>query len=109
MLRGLERVWVIGIAGIGEISAAGAQQFLDLVDCLASDAARLALLNVAVEFDEGPIGAGLHGFSCPIGHGRKQSKAFLERGVIANRVHGHGIYLLSVSLQVTASAVVQPP
>jgi hypothetical protein len=31
---------------------------------------------VAVEFDEGPIGAGLHGFSCPIGHGRKQSKAF---------------------------------
>jgi hypothetical protein len=61
-----------------------------IVDRFASDAAPLARLNAAVQFDEGLIGAGPHGFSCPIGRGRKLSKAFLEGGVIANRVHGIG-------------------
>jgi hypothetical protein len=80
VLRCVEHERVIRIAGIDEISAAGGQQFLDLVDCLVSDVAWLALIEV-----------------------------FLEGGVIANRVHEHGIYILSVSVQVIASAVAQPP
>jgi hypothetical protein len=67
VLRCIEHERVIGIAGIGEISTAGAQRFLDPVDCFISDAAPLTRLNVTVQFD----------------------------GVIANRVHGHGIYVLS--------------
>ena len=46
---------VIGIAGVDEIDAAGPQQVLDLVDCLV--VARLARLNLALQIDEGAIGA----------------------------------------------------
>ena len=56
-VRCLERVWVIGIAGIGSFSAAGAQQF-SILSIVLSVTCWVALLNVAIEFDEGAIGAG---------------------------------------------------
>src|SRR5262245_20985369 len=55
--RCVERERVIGIAAIDEIAAAGAEHFLDPVDCLARDAGRLARLNLRLQLDEGPIGA----------------------------------------------------
>jgi len=47
---------VVGIAGIHKIRAAGAQQSFHLLGCCLDHTARLAGLNLALQFDERPIG-----------------------------------------------------
>lgn len=53
--RGLARI--IGVTAVDEIAAAGSKPVIELAACFVGDAARSAWLNVALQIDEGAIGA----------------------------------------------------